>query len=145
MDIDNPELYQKYYQKLYDFARPEEHKPELMNAIKRQDFAYVGSNYRIIEQDTINVLVPYDLEAYSRLRSEALNKGLSRDWVHKATPYSVSLFRPKSSSDPLYNSLESVKISDKEESTEWYIYQKEDDYDKETGLNPSGAPHAIIA
>lgn len=143
MDINNPELYQKYYQKLYDFARPEEHKPELIEAIKRQDFAYVASYYRVIEQDTINVLVSYDREVYSQLRTEALNNGLSRDWIRRATPYSVSLFRKQM--DKLRQSLETIKIGGENDSTEWYIYRKEDDYDKETGLNPSEAPFAIIA
>lgn len=146
MDIDNPELYKKYYQTLYGFACPEEHKPELFDAIKRQDFVEVASNYRVIEQDTINVLVPYDHVVFSLLRSEVLNNGLSRDWIHRATPHSVALFRPKSSNDPLYNSLETVRISNQDESKDWYIYGgKENDYDPETGLNPSEAPHAIIA
>jgi len=143
MEIDSPELYQMYYQRLYSFARPEEHKPELIEAIKRQDFVDVARNYRVIEQDTINVLVPYDRYVYSRLRSEVLNNGLTRDWIHRAIPYSVSLFRRQM--DKLRQSLETIIISGENDSTEWYIYRKEDDYDKETGLNPSEAPLAIIA
>jgi len=146
-DINKPEIFQIYYGKLYSFARPEDHKKELMDAIKLQNFVEVAQNYRVIDQDTINVLVPYDREAFAQLRYEALNNGLSRQWIQKARLYTVSLFRPRSLTDSLYLSLETIKLKPDrpEESDEWYIYRKEEDYDQSTGLNPSLSPNLIIA
>lgn len=147
LDINNPEVFQTYYRKLYSFAQPESHKKELMDAIKLQNFVEVAQNYRVIDQDTINVLVPYNREAFTHLRDVAMNNGLSRLWIMKARPYTVSLFRPKHLNDPLYLSLEPIKLKPGEtgESDEWYIYRKEEDYDPDTGLNPSLSPNLIIA
>jgi hypothetical protein len=80
----------------------------LYDAIARQDFEEVAQQYRIISQDTINVLVPYKREIFRQIRNIANNEGLSRQWLMKARPYSVSLFRPKVN-DPLYLSLETIK------------------------------------
>lgn len=147
LDINDPETFQKYYRLLYSFVRPEDHKKELTDAIKLQDFVEVSQYYHVIDQDTINVLVPYDKAAYNSLKAEALNEGLSRQWIMKARPYTVSLFRPSKVDDPLYLSLESIKLqfNKEEESKEWYIYTKEGDYDPQTGLNPSLSPNTIIA
>lgn len=146
MDIGDPALFQKYYRILYDFARPEDHRRELIESIAMQDFREVDRQYQIIGKDSINVLVPYVPDAFRQLRGEALNVGLTRRWIMQARPYAVSLFRPKLG-DPLYLLLETVRLpyKDGEESDEWYMYQKEDDYDQQTGLNPSLSPNLIIA
>ena len=146
MDISEPELFQKYYRTLYDFACPEKHKKELIESIKLQDFSEVSKQYRVISRDAINVLVPYNTVVFSLLREKALKEGLCRQWIIQARPYSVSLFRPKAN-DPLYLSLETIKLKvrSNEESDEWYIYRKEEDYDQNTGLNTSLSPDVIIA
>ncbi|MDD5486035.1 MAG: CRISPR-associated helicase Cas3' [Dehalococcoidales bacterium] len=147
--LDEPSLYLSYYRKLYSFTRPESHKQELYEAIQRQNFIEVNRLYRIIDQDTINVLVPYfpegNRQIFDSLRNEVLNKGLNRDWIRQARPYSVSLFRPKYAGDSLYDALEPVKISTGEDAEDWYIYKEEGDYDNKTGLNPSRLFNAIIA
>lgn len=147
--LDEPSLYLSYYQKLYNFTRPENHKQELYEAIQRQNFIEVNRLYRIIEQDTINVLVPYFPEGnrkiFDSLKDEALNKGLSRGWIHRARPYSVSLFRPKNAGDVLYDALEPVTTSDGAEVDDWYIYRKEEDYDEKIGLNPPRSLNVNIA
>lgn len=146
MDISEPELFQKYYRTLYDFARPEDHKKGLMESIHLQDFSEVAKQYRIISQDAINVLVPYERDVFAQLRDKALNEGLSRQWILQAWAHAVSLFRPNAK-DPIYLALEPIKLKFKntEESDEWYIYGKEEDYDPNTGLNPSRSPNLIIA
>ena len=146
IDINDPDLYQRYYVTLYDFARPEEHAEALVEGIQRQDFLDVAKEYRIIAQDTINVLVPYDRDAFARLRDKALNEGLSRKWIALARPHTVSLFRPKAT-DLLGLPLESIRLefSDTEYSDEWYICKGGDAYDEETGLNPSLSPNVTIA
>ncbi|GFP21260.1 CRISPR-associated endonuclease/helicase Cas3 [Candidatus Hakubella thermalkaliphila] len=150
LDINDPETFQRYYRQLYlirGIGAEDKNKEPLLNAIARQDFLEVAQNYRLIVQDTINVLVPYDQEIFAPLRDEALNNGLSRQWIRKVRPYTVSLFRPRSLTDSLYLSLEPIllKSGEAEKSDEWYICRKEEDYDPNTGLNPSLSPNLIIA
>ncbi len=147
MDINNPTLFQTYYQSLYTFANLGELKEKFANAIKQQNFIEVAQQYRLIDRDTINVLVSYDTEKFKELHEEALNIGISRQWIQSARPYSVSLFRPKCADDPLWQSLEPVKLrfNKTKDSDDWYVYIKEADYDKDIGLNPSLSPNCIIA
>jgi len=145
------ELFDRYYKELYSVRginSAHYQNDELLEAIQRQDFVKVGQLYRVIPQDTLNALVPYDKGAFHRLAAEAREQGLSYQWIINARPHSVSLFRPRSPTDPLYFCLEPISIrpgKSERLSNEWYIYRKEEDYDLETGLNPSLAPEAIIA
>ena len=59
MDIHEPLLYDRYYQKLYGISNPEFQKMEIQEAIQRQDFVDVANKYRIIANDAVNVFVPY--------------------------------------------------------------------------------------
>ena len=71
-----------------------------MDAIRAGDFPEVARLYRLIGDDTIHVLVPYDREAFEQLRDEALGvrrwtSPLVRDWCRRATPHAIGVFRPK--------------------------------------------------
>lgn len=150
MEVRAPEIFERYYRELYSVRgidRLNSEGDELLNAILRQDFADVCRLYRVIPQDTINVLVPYNKEMFLKLKEEANSAGLNRGWITSARPYTVSLFRPRSPHDHIYLNLEPVSIRPDrpEESDEWYIYRKEEDYDPDTGLNPSLSPEVIIA
>ena len=142
LDINDPELFKYYYRELYSVrgigVENADNNP-LINAIKIQDFVEVARNYRIIDHDAINVLVPYDRKEFIRLKLQALNIGLDQQWITEAHPYAVSLYRPSPSNNYLYDLLEPIKLKHKpdENSEEWFIYRKEEDYDSETGLNPS--------
>lgn len=144
------ELFQSYYRRLYSVRgidRLDYENDELLGAIKRQDFVDVALNYQVIPKGTLNVIVPYDKNEYRKLEDEVKRNGLTYRWIVRARPYSVSLFRPRSLQDALYTCLEQINIKPDrpEKSDEWYIYIKEEDYDLETGLNPSLKPDVIIA
>jgi hypothetical protein len=96
-------LLRQYYEHLYTLTgrasdeRTDEQ--ELLDAIRAGDFAEVAKLYRLIESNTINVLVPYDREVFDALRNEPFSeKPLSpkelRTWMHRAVPHSVAIFRP---------------------------------------------------
>jgi CRISPR-associated helicase Cas3/CRISPR-associated endonuclease Cas3-HD len=144
MDIHDPELFQEYYRELYDLLRPENRKKELLEAIQRQDFVEAAQLYRIIPKDAINVLVPYNVEAFEVLADEARKEGLSRNWVARARPYSVSLFRPRLD-DPIRSSLEPIPIAKGAFSEEWFIYSAQEHYDSMTGLVPPRSLECLIA
>jgi len=150
LDISDLDIFQRYYLDLYTVRginRLDAEDDKLLNAITRQDFAQVCQLYRIIPQDTINVLVPYEAKVFNQLREEVHAQGLTHQWIRLARPYTVSLFRPRSPSDEIYLNLEPIPVrpNREEESAEWYIYRKEGDYDEETGLDPSLRGQTIIA
>ncbi len=144
MDINCPDLYDKYYSKLYRVNQPENAKPELTNAINRQDFVEVAQQYRLIEKNTINVLVPYDQTIFQQLKNEA-KAGLKREWIARARPYTVGLFRPFST-DPVVPYLYPVLLTAKMKSEDWFIYLEEKHYDvKKRGLVLPKSSECLIA
>jgi len=144
LDILSPSVFDEYYRELYSFARPENLNMELLKAVKRGDFVEAVRSYRVIEKDAVNVLVPYDLETYERLKEEVLGKWLRRIWIGRARPHTVGLFRPEYN-DPVWQFLEKVPVGRKEVSDEWFIYLKEEHYDMKKGLVPAESFGCLIA
>lgn len=144
LDIGDPSLFSEYYRALYDLARPHERNAELLDAIERQDFSGVAQLCRVIPKDAINVLVPYNLEAFQKLGDAARNGGLNRGWISRARPYSISLFRPRYDA-PILSYLEPVRAGKKTASDDWFIYLERRHYDPATGLVPPRSMECLIA
>lgn len=130
LDIDDPETFREYYRKLYQRTRIAESFPELREAIEHLNFEEVAKLYRVIDEDTIQVVVPYDLRTFRRLCAEARERRLSRGWIERARRHVVSIFRPKPS-DETWNVLEPVRLKNGEESGDWFLHLREDAYDRE--------------
>ena len=128
--IDDPEIFKIYYEKLYSISDPKELNKQLQDAIKNQDFVKVAECYRLIRQDVINVLVPYDLKTFRDLRDRARNDGLSAVWIREARPYTVSVFRPRGNDTNLWDHLENVPLSRRTESADWFFCRDENAYDR---------------
>lgn len=145
MDIHNPELFSEYFRELYSVARPEIKKPELLEAIKRQDFARTAELYRVIEKEALNVLVPYDLDIFSQLKEEVWQTGINRKWIAKARPYTIGLFRPKTH-DPISTYLAPVPlvVARRESAEDWFIYTETKHYYPDTGLVPPEGMECLI-
>jgi CRISPR/Cas system-associated endonuclease/helicase Cas3 len=120
-DISDPTLFDAYYRELYDIARPETHKKELREAIKTLDFETTAREYRLIEQDAVNLLVPYDDEVFAELKARLAKDWINRKWIADARPYSVSLFRPRDN-DPVTTRIDPVEVGYRQKSDEWYLY-----------------------
>jgi len=133
MDIESPEIFDKYYSKLFDINKPENSFQELQTAIKGMDFPAVAKLYHIIPKNTINILVPYNIEIYRKLSVEAEQEILNKAWITKARDYCVSIFKP-SSDNPINAYLKPLRMIKDKISDEWFIYLKEDGYDKDIGL-----------
>lgn len=148
MDINDTHLYQEYYQRLYDLARLHDGKTarELGEAVDRQDFVAVASLYRVINQDTINVLVPYcdAMDQFDMLAGEVRDVGLTGGWIRRARPLTVSLYRPREGSHT-WERLEHVRIGKNDEASDWFIYCDPKDYDKNVGLIPPDGPALWLA
>jgi CRISPR/Cas system-associated endonuclease/helicase Cas3 len=128
LSIDKPAHFEEYFRNLYSIVNLEDR--ELLDAVRTKHFPEVRKHYRIIEQDTVNVLVAYDRERYEELAKEAREKGLSRSWVNRARPYAVNCFRR----DTKGTLMEPVPLKDRTPSGDWFLYRHADHYDARTGL-----------
>ena len=128
LSADDPDGFAAYFRRLYDIAKMED--PELLDWIKVRHFPEVRKRYRIIEQDSVNVVVAYDRQRYEELAAEARTKRLSRNWVMRARPYSVSCFRRE-----IPDMVEPVRLKDGTPSGDWFLYLVDRHYDAKTGLH----------
>jgi CRISPR-associated helicase Cas3 len=130
LDIEAPEVFRRYYQRLYDLTRLAEIAPEFRKSFQHRSFVEVAKLYQLVPDQTINVLVPYDVEAFHRLREELNESGrLTRRWTRRAQPHSVSLFRPRMDAD-VWSYLDPVPLGRGQTSDDWFLYLKEDHYDR---------------
>lgn len=142
VDINDPKIFEEYYRLLYDLARPHDvdRSRNLECAIVRQSFVDVAATYRLISCDAINVLVPYEaqMKQFLALAKEVTNTGLRADWIRRAQPLTVSLYRPKEDA-AVWQRLEPIRVGRSETSDDWFIYREPKgckEYSNELGLIP---------
>lgn len=133
LDLQDPMLFQDYYRELYDLTNVANEDKKLFEFLQTYDFVEVAKLYRLIEGDTINVLVPYAqrIMEYRHLRDIALSQGLSRDWLRRARPLAVSL-QKRAAEKGIGDWLEPIMQRDTE--TGWYVYLNEEHYSDSLGL-----------
>jgi CRISPR-associated endonuclease/helicase Cas3 len=142
MSLDDPDFIAGYYQKLYDIGKPEAAKKteDLLQYVREGAFPEIARAYRLIEQDTINVIVPYGgaLDLFEELQQLADKAGLTGEFIRKARPLAVSLYRPKSDS-PVWDSLLEVQAFRKGRRTgqeDWFIAARPEHYHPHLGFMP---------
>lgn len=145
LDPDDPDIFQTYYRRYFDVSKPENRNSSLQEAIKGQDFPEVANLYRLIDKDALNVLVPYDLITYRELVDEVRSSGLNRQWIAKARPHAIGIFRPRRDA-PVLRWLEPVpfKKGAGRASDDWWIYLNEKHYDPDKGLIPPETMELLI-
>ena len=138
----DPSVIGPYYTRLYDVLnQPTSAKKfkDICEALEGSDFITVAEKYRLIEQDMVNLVVPYGEEG--RQLMEAVHKiGLNADWSRKAQLYSVAVRRPRPG-DPIRDIMEPAPIfkrSERLESEDWFLCTANAKYDELTGLE---VPH----
>ncbi|WP_295389644.1 CRISPR-associated helicase Cas3' [uncultured Thiodictyon sp.] len=97
IDINDPAAFQNYYRQLYDLSQPASQNPTFEEAINARDFPEIARRYRLIEQDAIQVLVPWteQIDDYEALRDEAEADGIGGAWMRSAQGLAVSVYRPR--------------------------------------------------
>ena len=137
MDLDSPDLFREYYRQLYEVRGAAEESPgrgkRLEEAIGGLDFPGVAKEYRLIDKDAIDLVVPYDPAAYGELRREIEDGGrLTAAWVRRARPHAVNLYRP-GDGDPLWASLLRLPLArgDGETAADWFVLLDLNGYDRE--------------
>lgn len=144
MCLDNPDFITAYYQELYDISKPEatNRTQRLLEYVMAGSFSDIAKEYRLIKQDAINVLVPYQplIEAFDKLCDEGNKIGLTSGWIKRARPLAVSIYRPKPD-DTIWDSLITVKVAGRRDpdQNDWFIYIRKEDYHPVLGLIPSGS------
>jgi CRISPR-associated helicase Cas3/CRISPR-associated endonuclease Cas3-HD len=144
MLLDNPDFITAYYRELYDINKPEamQRTQRLLEYVMAGSFPDIAKEYRLIKQDAINVLVPYQphIEAFNRLNDEGNKVGMTAEWIRRARPLTVSIYRPKPD-DTIWDSLIPVKVAGRKEreQSDWFIYIRKEDYHPVLGLIPSGS------
>ncbi|HOP77644.1 MAG TPA: CRISPR-associated helicase Cas3' [Thermogutta sp.] len=80
---------------------------ELERAIRAGNFEMVATYYRLISQQTIHILVPYEEERFKKLLEEIEQgrgkPGFIRRWCRQAASFTVDIFPPKKDSPSWYH------------------------------------------
>ena len=136
IDIESPESFEKYFNERYSLIDIDEAERELLNAIRGLDFEKTSREYKVIDQNTSNLLVPYNMKEYKLLIDEAHDYGLNRDWVKRARKTSIGIYTPsKNSNVGRYIEPVSYRNMTGWGETGWFIYLREEDYREDIGLD----------
>jgi CRISPR-associated helicase Cas3/CRISPR-associated endonuclease Cas3-HD len=134
-DLYNPKVIEQYYRRLYTVAAPEQLAKELYQSIQDLSFPQVAQQYRLIKNDMINIVVPYDLQAFKVLQALADEKGLTAQWIKQARGLSISLYRAKAD-DVVWDSLlpvQQFKQGRYSKQEDWFIVANQTDYNETVG------------
>ena len=134
IDICSPQIVNEYYRLLYsnDNMRVSD---ELKHSLRILDFEQTENNYRLINTQSINILVPYERPLFDQLSNYALSVGIDRYFMQKARPITVSVFMNRNSS--LRDICEPVYFKGKRKDgidSGWYILRDISAYSEKTGL-----------
>ncbi len=126
LSIDSPETFRLYYRELYELSglRSESAEGnELEQAIRGADFPQVAKVYRLINQSTINVVVPWKDGLIEQLRGEPFD----RHWIRRARSSTVNAFAPRG----LDASLEPAPPTFRGDQPEdWFLLSDTEAYDR---------------
>ncbi len=136
LNINDPEVFRRYYYALYGLSRPADQNLDLTNAITGLDFPEIARRYRLIDQDSIQIVVPWKpcIDEYMRLRVQA-SSGIDGKWMRDAQALSVSIYRPKPD-HPSWGCLVAAHFRRGGNSDEWFVLEDPDGkfYDDTLGL-----------
>jgi len=149
LDINDPDIFREYYQTLYDLRDPASQNKALNEALQARDFVEVARLYRLIEQDAIQVLVPWSgrLADFEALKDEAEEYGISAKWMRLAQGLAVNVYRPQAG-HPAWSAMIPAKLRwGGGVSDEWFILEDPNDefYDDALGLRLPQSNQVFIA
>jgi len=148
IDVSDPHAFREYYRRLYDPSRPVSGDTMLGDAIQARDFVEVARRYRLIDDDAIQVLVPWkaDRSRFKRLRDEAERDGIASGWTRRAQSLAVSVYRPRDGLPPWAIPLPLARRGSLAPawSDEWFALEG-DYYNDVLGLDPPAGHQVFIA
>jgi CRISPR-associated endonuclease/helicase Cas3 len=137
MDLFDPDLYREYDCHLYGLGEGAASDDRLVGAVRTRRFDAVAREYRLIDDSTCAVLVPYDSSEFDDLREQAMKGGINGKWERRARMMAVNIYRPADHSHVL-DVLIPVglgKGSRPGESPDWFILNDQKYYDPQLGLD----------
>lgn len=148
LDLNDPTIFRAYYRKLYDVTNPATLNKVLEDAIQARDFVEVARHYRLIEQNTFQLLVPWveRRKEFDALRDEAEHIGISANWMRRAQGLAISVYKPRDVM-PAWSIPAKLKLFGRTSggvSDEWFILEG-DFYSDTLGLVPPEGPQLFIA
>jgi len=144
--LNSPERLRAYFRHFYGLSgratSERDDERALLEAIRAGDFPEVARLYKLIQQDSIQVVVPYDRTAFEQLVAESTELPRSRpdrvrDWCHRAAPYAVGLYRPRDVA-PIIPYLEPVQFGHRDLESweaEWFVALPGLEYDPLLGVS----------
>lgn len=148
LDINDPKVFRDYYRRLYDVNDPASQNVDLAQAIQSLDFAEIAKLYRLIDQDAIQVLVPWAnrSDEFEVLSAEADKQGISGKWMRRAQGLAVSIYRPRDG-HPAESVLIPAKLRRGGASDDWFILEdpRAELYDEVLGLKLPESDRVFIA
>lgn len=96
LNLDDPATFRRFYEWLWRYEVTD--LEQLRAAIQRQDYPEVARLYRLIPNDSVNVIVPY--KDGVNLIQEARQHGIDRYLMKRAQLYTVSVFRNRDGTLP---------------------------------------------
>lgn len=88
MDLYDLGLIDAYHRLIF---RDKQDDPRLVESVCALDYEGAQKAYRMIDEYGINLIVPYDAEAFCRLRDMADAEGLTPALIRQARPYAVNI------------------------------------------------------
>ena len=133
IDLMNPSDIQRYYQKLFWKLKGEK---KLSEAIQMQDYAGVEKNYRIIKNDGVQVLVPYEPEnkLFEKLKEEALENGVTAKWMHEAAKLCVTAYANDDFNCYAEQLYFAGKRNESRQPSGYWVLRRKGDYHMDTGM-----------
>jgi CRISPR-associated endonuclease Cas3-HD len=121
LDLNDPALFREYYRRLFDLSQPASQNTALANAIQTMDFPEIARLYRLIDQDAIQILVPWSARRadYEDLRARAA-QGIDANWMTQAQALAVAIYRPRPE-HPVWAWLVPARFRRGGESEEWFV------------------------
>lgn len=136
LDINDPAVFRRYYETLYGLSRPAEQNLDLTEAINALDFPEIARRYRLIDQDAIQIVVPWKpcIAQYEKLREQA-DSGIDGRWMREAQALAVGIFRP-TPGHPAWGCLVPAHFRRGGASDEWFVLEdpRREFYDEILGL-----------
>ncbi|WP_436717768.1 CRISPR-associated endonuclease Cas3'' [Roseiconus lacunae] len=144
--LSDPTRLRSYFRQFYSAtgrdSRASIGEQAIIKAVVETNFADVARHYRLINQDVVNVLVPFDPAKYAQLLTEAteterMTPRSIRRWEATASPHAVSVYTQSLENDAAHLLPISFGRTDEELSTDrvdWWYLRDESNYCDRVGL-----------
>lgn len=126
---------EEYYEILYSNAEGD--KEKLKKALQDRDYKKVQEEYKLIGSKGVQVIVPWkeELELFCSLQEEYERTGLTRDFIRRARPLTVSSFAEKKVRECCIPLLFRTYSGERKAGAEWYLLGNRECYHEKLGLN----------